>query len=157
MLECSAATSSAEDLDALFIQALVGCLRRVGQEIAIARGRLGQGHRVAKAHLTDARGHVRRTLSEVETLGHVVWGAGFGGTTPLAMSMPLEDALDVLALRRWCWALRICAEDVTQARCTLSRSRRQRVTHAMLADAHDRVVRASSGIEQLSRRAWGIS
>lgn len=143
------------DLDALFMRALVACLRRVRQEVTIARGRLRRGYREARSHLTDARDHVLRTQTDLEELSLAVWGSAFAGGGPLVGASPIDDALDVLALRQWCWALRICGEDVEIARTLLSRSKRHRVTAAMLATAHEGIVQASTGLAQLSRRAWG--
>jgi hypothetical protein len=146
---------SSSELDLVFLRALVRRLRGVALEVAIARGRLKRGHLSARAHLAEARGHVTQTRDEVEQLGRSVWGEGFVQGPPPPATGDLEDALDVAILRGWTWAIRVAAEDVALARSMLTRSKRQRVTHAMLVDAARHLEPCGSGLEQLQRRAWG--
>lgn len=144
---------SCEELDVLFLRALVGRLGRAALEVAIARGRLRRGHLTAKGCLLEARTYIVKTRNDLEGLGHTVWGDAFR-TSHVVATERFDDALDVHRLRVWSWSLRLAGEDVMLARSTLGQSRRQRVTHAMLLDVRDHLGKASNGLEQLAKRAW---
>lgn len=131
---------SGDELDQVFLRGLLSCLARAAQEVAIARGRLRRGHLTARSHLVDARGHLQRIKLELELLTTVA---------------DLDEALDVLVLRRWEWAIRLAGEDMALARTMLTRSKRQRVTHVMLEDAQRVLERAREGLRELTQRAWG--